>query len=262
MNKVYSATKLMCDTYAAQIQNTAEDVERWLTHKIKHTFQVTHEIMNIFYFTKEVYEAFDEEDKELVELSAILHDLGRLYQHNKKKILPSEEFEHGAAAVNILKKNELFNNPILLFAIGEHNHYQINYQNPYYINLNEQDKKKAEIIAKLLRDADKLDNIRFTVYHHDCYVDKNLRSGGLSEPVKKYLRARQSVNYDKCSIKRENFTASEYLAGYLGWINDIYFDVSKQIIRDLGFIEFGIAKAEELGASKEDLAFLKKYLVI
>lgn len=51
--------------------------------------------MNIFYFTKEVYEAFDEEDKELVELSAILHDLGRLYQHNKKRFCPLKNLSMG-----------------------------------------------------------------------------------------------------------------------------------------------------------------------
>ncbi|MBR1604531.1 MAG: HD domain-containing protein [Alphaproteobacteria bacterium] len=262
MNKVYSATKLMCDTYAAQVQNTAEDVERWLTHKIKHTFQVTHEIMNIFYFTKEVYEAFDEEGKELVELSAILHDLGRLYQHNKKKILPSEEFEHGAAAVNILKKNELFNNPILLFAIGEHNHYQINYQNPYYLQLSDNGKKKADIIAKLLRDADKLDNIKHTVYCGANYVGKSETPLHLSDEIKTFLQQHRAICYINAQAKFEDFSAAEKFIGHLSWINDIYFEYTKSAICDVKYVEVGLAKLKEFGVSEDDLAFLKKYLVI
>ena len=188
LSKMYKASKLICDTYGEQIKNASDQVQIWIIHKVKHTFQVSHEIMNILYHEKSIYDSFTEADRELTEVAAILHDLGRFYQHNKgQKILSSIEFDHGAAAVSLLKNNPDFNNPLLLFAIAEHNHRMIDYTNPLYANLSDSDKKKAEIIAKLLRDADKLDNIRHTIYTGYHYLDNNYPKGPLSAGIKEDL---------------------------------------------------------------------------
>lgn len=262
MKKIYTATQLICDTYEKQVKGTSEDVEWWMVHKVKHTFQVCSEIVTILFHEKNIYDSFSEEDKELVELSAILHDLGRFYQHNKERFFSSAEFEHGAAAVELLKNNPLYNNPILLFAIGEHNHYQINYQNPYYLQLSEPDKIKADIIAKLLRDADKLDNIKQIIYCDARYIGKNKGSIHLSDEIKEYLQKHQPIKYIDSKIKYDDYSAAEKFIGHLSWINDIYFDYTKNTIRELGYAAFGIKRLKELGVAEEDLAFLEKYLVI
>lgn len=261
-NNIYAAVKLICETYEKQSKDVSEAVERWQLHKIKHTFQVCSEIMTIFYHEEKSYHEFSEEEKELVELAAILHDLGRFYQHNKTKILSHSEFEHGMAAVNLLKNNPLFNNPILLFAIGEHNHYQINYQNPYYLQLTDKDKKTADIIAKLLRDADKLDNIKQVIYSGAHYTGKVMAPECLSEELKSFLQQHQQINYINKNIKYEDYTAAEKFIGHLSWINDIYFDYTKSVIRELKYVEVGLAKLKEFGVSEKDLDFLRKYLVI
>lgn len=262
MNKIYQASKLICEAYEKQRQGVNESVDAWLAHKIKHTFQVCSEIMNIFYHEEKIYHKFSEEEKELVELSAILHDLGRFYQHNKTEILSSNEFEHGAVAVNLLKKNPLFNNPILLFAIGEHNHYQIDYENPYYLQLSNKDKTTADIIAKLLRDADKLDNIKQMVYNNAYYTGEKTVPECLSEDIKVFLRQHKAISYINGKIQYDNYTAAEKFIGHLSWINDIYFDYTKAIIRELKYVEFGLTKLKEWGVSDIDIAFLKEYLVI
>jgi len=262
MNNIYAASKLICETYEKQRKGVSDVVETWQTHKIKHTFQVCSEIMTIFYHERKIYHKFSEEDKELVGLAAILHDLGRFYQHNKTKVLSHNEFEHGAAAVNLLKKNPLFNNPILLFAIGEHNHYQIDYQNPHYLQLTDKDKKKADIIAKLLRDADKLDNIKQMIYSDTHYTGKKAAPEDLSEEVKEFLRQHKPISYINNKIKYENYSTAQKLIGYLSWINDIYFEYTKSVIRELKYVELGLAKLKDLGVSDKDIAFLKKYLVI
>ena len=262
MEKIYAATKLICETYEQQMTDVSEEVETWLVHKIKHTFQVYSEIMNIFYHEKDLYNSFSKEDKELVELSAVLHDIGRFYQHNKKKFFSSDEFEHGAAAVAILKKNPLFNNPILLFAIGEHNHYQIDYQNPYYLQLSDTDKKKADIIAKLLRDADKLDNIKQTIYSGANYIGKINIVLNINEDMLACLQQHKPIKYINKQIKYEKLNEAEKFIGHLSWINDIYFEYTKSVIRDFKFIEFGLKKLQESGVSENDLNFLKTYLTL
>ena len=264
MNNIYLASKLICDTYEKQVQKVTAEIETWLTHKLKHTFQVTHEIMDILYQEKDVYNAFSASDKELVELAALLHDLGRFYQHNKKQIFPSTQFEHGAAGVGVLKENPVFNNPIVLFAIAEHNHYEINYGNSLYQNLDREDKKKAEIIAKMVRDADKLDNIRHTIYTGDIYIPYNCPQGNLSEEVKTYLRNHQPINYHECLKGKQttSLNAAERFVLYLSWVNDINFEHTKSVIRNLGFVKFGLDHIQKMGVPKEDVSFLEKYLKI
>ncbi len=132
MNKIYLATKMIGDAYSAQVVNQNEGITAWLAHKLKHSFGVSLEIMNILYGEKEICDSLTKDEKELVELSGILHDLGRFYQHKDGLHLSNSEFNHGEYAVKLLKDNPNFNNPIILFAIQEHNQIAIRYDNPYY----------------------------------------------------------------------------------------------------------------------------------
>lgn len=256
MNNIYEATKLIGDTYSEQIKNQSLEVIKYLVHKLKHTFGVSYEIMNIFYAEKDLYSSFSDTEKELVELSGILHDLGRFYQHSDGHILDNHIFNHGKYAVDLLSKIERFNNPILLFAIESHNGLAINYDNPFYKQLSEQDKYTAMQIAKLLRDADKLENIKFFIYNGMPALVADNDKGTLSDSVKEALKNHKQVDYKIIQTKSDRVTNG------LSWINDIYFDSTKKIIKDIGFIEKGIQVAKLYGATEQDCEFLKKVLVI
>ncbi|MCQ2740953.1 MAG: hypothetical protein MJ210_02415 [Alphaproteobacteria bacterium] len=52
------------------------------------------------------------------------------------------------------------------------------------------------------------------------------------------------------------------LAVYCAWVNDIYFDYTKEVIRDLDFVNCLISQIKKVGATTEDIAFLEKYLTI
>ncbi len=255
MNKIYLATKLIGDTYSKQIVNQNEEISLWLLHKLKHTFGVAHEIKNILFEEKNLWDFLSYDERELVEVSAILHDLGRFYQHRDGCHLLNDEFDHGLEAVKILKDMSDFNNPILLFAIGEHNKFAIGYENPYYQQLNEHDKKVADIVAKLLRDADKLENIRDVIYHgvpQRLYKFTSLEP--FSENVKLAIKNKQSV------LREDMKTSSDRVADYLAWIYDINYQTTKDIVKGLGFIEKGIEIAKLSGASDEDCELLKEYV--
>ena len=255
MNKIYLATKLIGDTYSKQIVDQNEEVSLWLLHKLKHTFGVVHDIMNIFYEEKDLYNFLTDEEREIVELSAILHDLGRFYQHKDGRHLLNDEFDHGLEAVKILKDIPEFNNPILLFAIGEHNRFAISYDNPYYQQLNEHDKKVADIVAKLLRDADKLENIRDFIYHG---VPKRLYKFTSLEPLSENVKL--AVKNKKSVLRSDMKTSSDRVADYLAWIYDINYQTTKSIVKNLGFIDSGIKFAKLSGATDEDCELLKEYV--
>ncbi len=256
MNRIYLATKMIGDAYAKQIVGQNEDIIAWHVHKLKHSFGVAHDIMDILYGEKEIYNFLTKEEKENVELSAILHDLGRFYQHKDGRHLSNSEFDHGDFCVELLKSIPEFNNPIILFAIQEHNKIAIRYDNPYYTNLSEHDKKVADITAKLLRDADKLENIKqFTFEEYPKLTYKIVK-----EPMSDYVR-KCLENCEQVSNQITKNTVDR-IVGFLTWIFDVNYETTKKQIRDVHYIENGIIEAKNYGATDEDCEILKKYLKV
>ncbi|MCR5506458.1 MAG: HD domain-containing protein [bacterium] len=255
MNKIYLATQIIGDTYSQQVIGQNADITVWLVHKLKHTFGVAHDIMDILYKEKDIYNFLTDEERELVELSALFHDLGRFYQHKDGRHLSNSEFDHGQYAVDLLKEDSNFNNPIILFAIGEHNKFAINYDNPYYQQLSEHDKRVAEITAKLLRDADKLENIKDVIYHGiPRLIHKFPSLEPLSENVKLAVKNKKSV------LRSDMKTSSDRVVDYLAWVYDINYQSTKDSVKNLNFIETGIKFAKLLGATDEDCELLKEYI--
>ena len=222
LDKIYEATKLICNAYSSQYAKfkTKEDCEKYFLHKLKHTFAVAHTIIDIMIREDSIQPYLTTEVKELIELSAILHDLARFYQCDENgNFIPNYIFHHGAKAVDILKANPLFNNPILLFAISSHDLISIDYNSEYYTSLSDKDKKIADIVAKILRDADKLENMEnfilhgIPVFHHP--------NGSLTDIVRQSIIKKEFI--DNKNLK----TISDHIAIVISWVNNIYFDATK-----------------------------------
>lgn len=253
MENLYRATKLIGDAYAKFIKDASPEVEAWLVHKLRHTFGVAHDIMDIFYGESKIYELFSPQERRLVEEAGILHDLGRFYQHKDGKHLSGKVFDHGAAAVKMLQDNPYFNDKRLLFAIYEHNRYKINYDNPMYLELSDADKTKADIMAKLVRDADKLENMRSFIYY-DVVGIGSLGSGTLSESVRQDLINHDTISH--ASVKNDADSA----AIMLSWINDINFKTTAKKLQEFDFIDKCIKQMPARGASQDDIKFLRDNL--
>lgn len=256
MNKIYLASKMIGDAYSDQIINQNDNITSWLAHKLKHTFGVAHDIMDILYNEKELFNFLTPQEKELVELSAILHDLGRFYQHRDGRHLTNKEFDHGAYAVKVLKDNPNFNNPILLFAIEEHNQIAIRYDNPYFTNLSEHDKKVADITAKLLRDADKLENIKQFTFEGYPKLTYDI----LNEPMSDYVR--DCILHDSQVSNLITKNTVDRIAGCLTWVFDIYYETTRSQVRALNYIEHGIAVAKKYGATDDDCKILSEHIKV
>ena len=225
MNNIYKATQLIGDTYAKQMIGENEYIQSWHVHKLKHTFAVASNIMDLLFSEKEIFESFSASEIEL-------------------------------ALSDEVKNNPDFNNPILLFAIEEHNQFAINFENPYYKNLSDHDKKVAEIIAKLLRDADKLENIKHFIYYGISELHFNTPNTPLSDKVKEAITSGKQINSKFTNGKADKIVNS------LSWVYDIYFESTKEQIRNLKYIDFGIKEAKKYGATDEDCELLRKNLKV
>lgn len=251
MENIYRATKLIGDAYAKFIADATPEVEVWLVHKLQHTFNVAQNIMDIFYGEKEIYKLFTPQERRLVKITGILHDLARFYQNIDGKHVSDKVFDHGVEAVKLLQDNPYLNDKKMLFAIYEHNKREINYDNPLYTSLPDDEKKKAELLAKLLRDADKLENIECFIYF-DMVRLGTVPNGVLSEDIKTDLKNQSTVNYK--SVK----TNSDSAAITLGWSNDINFETTVKKLKELDFINKCINLMPNYGASEDDIKFLRE----
>ena len=122
--------------------------------KINHTFRVMDlcgEIAESLNLTKE--------DITLAKLCGLLHDIGRFEQWNRyKTFVDSKSVDHGDFGAKLLKEKNFirrFNNDekiddLIIKVVKNHNKYAIDSE------LNDQEL----LHAKLIRDADKLDNFR------------------------------------------------------------------------------------------------------
>lgn len=253
LNKIYEATKLICNAYSSQYAKfkTKEDCEKYFLHKLKHTFAVAHTIIDIMIREDSIQPYLTTEVKEFIELSAILHDLARFYQCDENgNFIPNYIFHHGAKAVDILKANPLFNNPILLFAISSHDLISIDYNSEYYTSLSDKDKKIADIVAKILRDADKLENMEnfilhgIPVFHHP--------NGSLTDIVRQSIIKKEFI--DNKNLK----TISDHIAIVISWVNDIYFDATKETIKKMNYVKILLNEFVKYGATAEDVKLVKE----
>ena len=253
LNKIYEATKLIGNAYSSQYAKfkTKEDCEKYFLHKLKHTFAVAHTIIDIMIREDSIQPYLTTEVKELIELSAILHDLARFYQCDENgNFIPNYIFHHGAKAVDILKENPLFNNPILLFAISSHDLISIDYNSEYYTSLSDKDKKIADIVAKILRDADKLENMEnfilhgIPVFHHP--------NGSLTDIV------RQSIIKKEFIDNKNLETISDHIAIVISWVNNIYFDATKETIKKMNYVKILLNEFVKYGATAEDVKLVKE----
>ena len=211
--------------------------------------------MDIFFAEHDLFNSFTEKEREYVEVAAILHDLGRFYQHKDGRILENSKFHHGQEAVKILKNNPDFNNPIILFAIEEHNNIEINYNNPLFTNLSTHDKHIAEAVAKIVRDADKLENIKDFTYNGIKHFHDVVK-GPISKDTYPYIINKQCL--PRSVIKT---TTDRILCG-LCWVNDVYFEATRKQIHAIGYIEKGIAIMREFGATEDNCKFIHENLTV
>ncbi|MDR0367143.1 MAG: HD domain-containing protein [Rickettsiales bacterium] len=244
MNDRDSASKIILDAYFENLPRTSGDErsQAWMVHKVRHTFQVESAMTDIVSSMPGLSEA----DARKAGVAALLHDLGRFYQ-----TLGDLSFRHGAHARALLQRIGKFDDPAILFAIEEHDKHAIDYANPLYAAMDAEAKKSAGTVAKLLRDADKLGNMRDFVRH---YIPSLLstRGSGLSTEAREAVeRGGETVDYRLIKTKADE------IAGLASWVVDINFAQTRGFIAELDYIATCAERMAAAGASPEECALVR-----
>lgn len=190
--------------------------------KVIHTYGV---IEKSEYISKEL--GLNEEQIKLAKLIALLHDIGRFEQ--RKVFHEYEDFkgmDHAEYGIKILFEDGLIRNFIEDIQYDDIIYEAIKNHNKYEIDKNLKGEKLLQ--AKIIRDADKLDNFRVketenfkNMFH---YNEETIEYEEISEKVYE--------TFMKCKLidVRERITQPDIWISFIAFIFDLNFDVSYKYI--------------------------------
>lgn len=198
--------------------------------KIVHTYHV---VDNAIFISKKL--GLNEEETNLAALIGILHDLGRFNELKNLKRFDSVGNDHAMFASKILFEDGLINkfidtdeyNNIIKKAIENHNKKHIEE------GLNE----KELLYAKIIRDADKVDNYRVrkeetleNIFPHIVKDISELENSKISDNVYNAILREECVNI------KDRVYPLDYWICILGFTFDINFSESLEIIKENDYI--------------------------
>lgn len=235
------ATEIFTKHYHVWNENVNYEVLRYNTHKLRHSNWVLEVGRNLITKIKEK-EKISPETINRAEIVFFIHDLWRFYQNNKQRILNNSEFEHWDISAKIAKE-EWYDEKIYL-AIKYHNKYNLNwlYQESIYWAMNNEDKIETEFLSKIIRDADKLQNMIYTIFNIEwlTVLNSKLISWDINNQILIDISKRKVVNRD--NIK----TYADDIVWVLFRVYDINFSESIGILNYYGYFEKIINELEKL----------------
>lgn len=170
MYSTTKATQLLLQHYHNWSQGCNEEVLKYNSHKVRHSMWVLEVWRNLIVKLRENSNIKDDTVLR-AEIIFILHDIDRFYQNNKNLIISETDFDHWDHWFEIAKNHD-YDNKILLW-IKYHNKININwlYEDQLFNQMNDLDKQETLLLTKLIRDADKLQNMIYSIYNFNEYFN-------------------------------------------------------------------------------------------
>lgn len=177
-----------------------------------------------------------EEDVALAELIALLHDIGRFEEIKVFNQFESVKFDHANYGTKVLFENGLIRefieddsyDKIIEIAIKNHNKYKIEDNLDY----------RTLLHAKIIRDADKLDNFRVkkeekveAIFPGKVKTKDEIENSLISDKVY------EAIMKNKCVDIHDRKTPLDYWLCVLAFIFDINYKETYKIIKDNNYVD-------------------------
>lgn len=195
--------------------------------KIVHTYGVVGQAANIARRMR-----LSNEDTELAKLIALLHDLGRFEQLQRFDSFEPDTMDHAAYGVQVLFEEGMIRkflpestwDPIIRTAIAKHSDY----------SLSGAADARTQLHARLIRDADKLDNCRVKLTDAtETFLGASPEEIGAQEISPAIY---DTIFWNQCILSADRKTLMDYWVSYIAYFFDINFRESMDIIVENDFI--------------------------
>ncbi len=217
--------------YAESFYKGESDFDKSIKLKIDHTFRVVSIIRDIC-----DHEGLSDKDMLLAETIALFHDVGRFEQLKRYNTFADVlSTDHAQLALDVCE------NYNLLSAFNELDACLIEYAIKHHNKLSlPTDASPSEMLyASLIRDADKVDIYKTLINHFEAWDGKeeSIVTFGLTIDKKLTPEAVGIVLSGGIVEHKDMRTAYDFLLMLIGWINDLNFDRSLQLIIERGYLE-------------------------
>ena len=220
----YNNAKQKFETYLESYDRSNDKVRL----KIIHTYGVVHDMSEICHRMH-----LTEEDTELARIIALLHDIGRFEQLKRFDSFEPTTMDHAAYGVQVLFEEGMIRqfvpedtwDDIIRTAIARHSDF----------HLEGITDNRTLLHARLIRDADKLDNCRVKLQDDLLvFMGASGKEIGAQEitPV-----VYDTVLKDQCIYSPDRVTKMDYWVSYLVHIFDLNFKESMDIVAENNYIE-------------------------
>lgn len=229
----------------------------WIDWKDVHSrnvLKVGQDILDNDLALTDIKARFEEE----ILVSLLMHDIGRFYQHIDGKFDCS--LKHGALGAEVLEKEYKVDNPYIVLGMKYHDASYVKdglEADEAYQSLDEDVKRDVFTIARLVQDADKLENyIAYKAKDNPgalfLRMDLEFSPVALEEFFSKKIVTRNADT---------NPTMFDAILCYLAWQYDLCFDKSKQIAFECGANEYLLGKMREFADTefKKDNSKIEAY---
>lgn len=219
----FSVAKQAFQTYLSGYDHTDDKVRL----KIVHTYGVVQQTENVAARMQ-----LSEEDFQLAPLIALLHDIGRFEQLKRFHSFEPGTMDHAAYGVQVLFEEGMIRqfihedtwDNIIRTAIAKHSDYRLE-------GITD---ARTLLHAKLIRDADKLDNCRVKLED-----DTQTLLGASPEDIG--AQEISPVIYDtifrnQCVLSADRVTAMDYWVSYVAYFFDINFRESLDIVVENDYV--------------------------
>lgn len=219
----YNDAKQKFETYLESYDRSNDKVRL----KIIHTYGVVHDMSEIYHRMH-----LTEEDTELARIIALLHDIGRFEQLKRFDSFEPTTMDHAAYGVQVLFEEGMIRqfvpedtwDDIIRTAIARHSDF----------HLEGITDNRTLLHARLIRDADKLDNCRVKLQDDLLvFMGASGKEIGAQEitPV-----VYDTVLKDQCIYSPDRVTKMDYWVSYVAYFCDIYFRASFDIIEEHDYL--------------------------
>lgn len=247
----YTHAREIFESYLDDYDRTDDKVRL----KIVHTYGVVGQASSIARRMR-----LSSEDTELAKLIALLHDLGRFEQLKRFNSFEPDTMDHAAYGVQVLFEEgmirKFLENPawdtIIRTAIAKHSDYKLT-------GISD---GRTLLHAKIIRDADKLDNCRVKLADAtETFLGASEEEIGAQEISPNIY---DTIFRNQCVLSADRITAMDYWVSYVAYFFDINFRESMDIIIENDYISRIIRRipysnpktAEQMNAIE---AYVKQY---
>jgi len=217
--------------YAESFYKDDKEFDSAIKLKIDHTFRVISIIKDIC-----KHEELSDKDKQMTETIALFHDVGRFEQLKRYNTFADVlSTDHALLAIdtieefNLLKGYNELDKCLIEYAITQHNKIMIpNDASP-----------SERLYAALIRDADKVDIYKTMINHFNGWDGKEASIVTFGLTTEKMLTpyAVKLVVEGQLVEHKHMRTAYDFLLMLIGWLNDIHFERSLELIIERGYLK-------------------------